>query len=105
MKTYILLILSDPHLGILLQHNNKEINGLIVREILKTVRKLNTDQLHEIEQRLVTLADGDDVLLAAIDEKTEERRKNELLEKLLPFFILAVTIVLCICMYFYSGFR
>ena len=105
LKTYILLILSDPHLGILLQHNNKEINGLIVREILKTVRKLNTDQLHEIEQRLVTLADGDEVLLAAIDEKTEERRKNELLEKLLPFFILAVTIVLCICMYFYGGLR
>lgn len=105
LKTYILMILSDPHLGILLQHGDVEINGRIVREILKAIRKLKTEQLDEIEQRLVMLADGDEKLLTAIDEKIDERRKNELLEKFLPYFILMVTIMLCICMYFYGGLK
>ena len=102
LKAYILLILSDEHLRILKLYNQVEINRAIVAEILKAAAKLEIRYLNEIEERLITLAGGDEEMLQAIDEKIEERKRTALMEKLLPYFIIIVTLGLCAMMYFYG---
>ncbi len=103
LRDYILLIITDAHLGVLLHENNAEINNIIIREILKAVKKLETTYLDEIERRLITLANNDNEMLQAINERIEERKKNELFEKFLPYFIIIITLGLCVVMYLYSS--
>ena len=58
-----------------------------------------------MKQRLIILAHNDAEMLRAIDEKIEDRKRYALFEKLLPYFVIAVTIALCVFMYFYSGMK
>ena len=103
LQAYILLILSDAHLGILQQHNDKETNKTIITEVLKAAKKLEVKYLDEIEQRLIILAGNDNEIRQVIDAKIEERKRSALLEKLLPYFVILITIALCIMMYFYGN--
>ena len=105
LKAYILLILSDAHLAILQQYDNAQANRKIITEILKAAKKLHINQLDEIEERLITLAGEDEEMLDEIDDKIEDRKRNAAFEKYLPYFVLFVTVVLCICMYYYGIIR
>jgi molecular chaperone DnaJ len=103
LQAYILIILTDAHLGVLQQHNDKQTNRSIITEILKAVKKLEVKYLDEIEQRLIILAGSDEEMLQAIDHKIEDRKRNAVFEKLLPYFIIVVTLALCLCMYFFGA--
>jgi molecular chaperone DnaJ len=103
LRAYILLILADDHLAILKQYDEVKINRLIVSEILKAAAKLDLRQLDEIENRLITLAGNDDEMLQDIDDTIEDRKRTALMEKLLPYFIIIVTLALCAMMYFYGN--
>ena len=103
LQAYILLILTDSHLGVLQQHADQIANNTIIAELLKATKKLEVKYLDEIEQRLITLANGDEDMLQAIDIKMEERIRQARKEKLLPYFILLVTLVLCMLMYLYGN--
>jgi t-SNARE complex subunit (syntaxin) len=103
LLAYILLILTDSHLGVLEQHADMTANATIVTELLKASKKLEVRYLDEIEQRLITLANGDPAMLQAIDAKMEERIRQARKEKLLPYFILLITLLLCVLMYLYGS--
>lgn len=105
LQAYILLILTDAHLGILQHHNDKEINNAIITEVLKATHKLKAAYLDEIEKRLIIIAAGDQEMLQAIDEHVDNRVRAARREQLLPFIVLAVTLALCVFMYLYAGWK
>lgn len=102
LKSYILLILADAHLSVLHHYNNRTANRKIITEILKAVRKLEIQYVDEIEERLIILAGNDEEMLDEIDDKIEDRKRNAIFEKYLPYFVIFITLVLCLCMYYYG---
>lgn len=103
LQAYILLILSDSHLGVLLQGGEREVNHKIINELLRASEKLEVKRLNEIEQRLVTLANGDNEMLQAIDSHMDVRIRQARRERLLPYFVLLITLALCLMMYWYGS--
>lgn len=104
LQSYILLILEDAHIAILQQYNDTSATHAVIHEILKASKKLNVQYLPPIEERLQILAGKNDKLLEAIDATMDERIKKARWEKILPYFIIIITLLLCICMYLYSDF-
>jgi hypothetical protein len=103
LQAYIMLIVEDAHLAILLEHKDLSANHAIIAEILKATKKLEVNYLDAIERRLIILADNNDEMLQAIDDKIEERKRKALIDKFLPYFVIVVTLALCIVMYYYAG--
>ena len=103
LQAYILLILTDAHLGVLQQGADQSANNTVIVELLKATKKLEVKYLDEIQQRLFKLANSDTDILQAINDRIEERIAQERREKLLPYFILIVTLALCVLMYFYGN--
>jgi molecular chaperone DnaJ len=101
LKAYILLILTDAHLGVL-QQGDKEINRTIITEIIKSTGKLDARYLDEIIHRLNILASGDAEMINTISDYAEKRNRKALAEKLYPYIILVVTLALCVFMYLYA---
>lgn len=102
LKAYILLILSDSHIGVLQQNNHLETNAAIIGEILKASHALPARYLEEIEQRLLILAGDDEAMKEAIDDHIEERMRKARKERVLPYFVILLTFALCIFMYIFS---
>ncbi len=105
LQAYILLILSDSHLGVLQQAEDSDSNGAIILELIKATEKLQVKYLGEIEQRLIIIAHGDSELLQAIDRHVEERVREARRDKLLPYIVGLVTLALCLFMYLYAGWK
>ena len=105
LQAYILLILTDAHLSILQNYNDKAINNSIITELLKATHKLKTTYLDEIEKRLKIIASGDQEMLQAIEEHVDDRVNSARREQLLPFIVLAITLALCVFMYLYAGWK
>ena len=103
LQAYILLILSDAHIGVLQQHADQKTNHAIIKGLLKASKKLEVKYLDEIEHRLIILANGDSAILESIDAIMEARIREARREKLLPYFILLITLALCILMYLYGA--
>jgi hypothetical protein len=104
LRAYMLLILSDAHLGVLLQANDHDINTTIVNELLKAATHLPVRYLPEIEEKLLTIAGEDPSMIAAINYTLESRIRKARKEQLLPYVVLLLTLGLCLFMYFYSRF-
>jgi molecular chaperone DnaJ len=104
LRAYMLLILSDSHLGVLKQANEHETNTTIVNELLKAAAHLPVRYLPEIEERLLTIAGDDPAMIAAINYALESRIRKARKEQLLPYVVLLLTLGLCLFMYFYSRF-
>jgi curved DNA-binding protein CbpA len=103
LQAYILLILEDAHLGVLLQHSEQEVNSRIIAELLKASEKLEVRYLSDIERKLVILADKDETMLLAIEEHMDVRIKRARWEKLLPYMVIIITMLLCMLMYWYGA--
>ena len=102
LQQYILLILSDAHLGVLLQHDDATTNAAIIQALLRASKQLEIQFLREIDQRLVTLAAKDTALQLAITTFMESRMHKARQERLQPYFIILITVLLCVLMYFYG---
>ncbi len=96
-KAYILLILTDSHLGVLQQHADKAANDTIITELLKAAKKLEVKYLDEIEQRLIILANDDQEMLRAIDVKMEERIRQARRETIVTLFLFCWLHLRCVC--------
>jgi molecular chaperone DnaJ len=102
LQSYILLILDDAHISLLQLENDTETNKSIVKEIIKATGKLELQYLREIEQKLELLAGNNEEIAASINLRIDERIRKVRWEKALPYFIIAITLALCACMYFYG---
>ncbi len=102
LRAYILLILTDSHIGVLQQHGDTDATSRIINELLTASEKLPVRYLSEIEQRLVLLAGSNADAKAAIDEHIEERIRQAKKERALPYFVFLLTLLLCVFMYIYA---
>ncbi len=105
LQAYILLILSDSHLGVMHTESDKETTSTVITEILKATHKLEVRYLGDIEQRLIALAANDDDMLRAIDDHVEARMRKARMEQRLPYFVLLITLGLCVLMYWFGKLK
>ncbi len=105
LQAYILLIISDAHLGVLHQYNDVETNNQIIAEIIKATRRLEIKYLDEITTRLIILANGNEEVAEAIDSHVTERMRFDRQQRLLPYVVILITIALCLLMYLYAGWK
>lgn len=105
LQAYILLILSDAHLGVLQQYNDAETNVAIIAEIIKATKRLEIKYLDEIANRLIILANDNDNVREAIDNHVSERTRFDRQQRSLPFVVILITIALCLLMYIYAGWK
>ena len=103
LRTYILMILADAHLGMLQTENDTETNRHIVRELLKASGKLEHHYLPDVLKSLHTVAGTDSHAVQLINSYSAERDRQELRERMFPYIVLGVTLALCAFMYFYAG--
>jgi len=102
LQAYILLILTDSHIGVLQEAADRSANDIIINELLNATEKLEVQYLDEIMQRLLIVAGDDDALKQAIENVSRERKQRAIRDKLFPYIIILVTLALCIFMYLYG---
>ena len=102
LQAYILLILSDAHIGVLKQYNDAAKDALIVAELLKATARLEYKYVSAICQRLHIIAAGRADMERVIDNTEKEKQEKEKRERLFPYIILLVTLALCMLMYIYG---
>lgn len=103
LQAYILLILTDSHIGVLHKHNDVAANSAIVEALIKATARLEVQYLPEINQRLTMLASGNNNMLEAIHQHSAIRTRQARSEAMYPYIILVVTLALCFFMYLYSS--
>jgi len=101
LRDYVLMILSDAHIGILLSANAKTINDRIVSEILKATRSLDEEYLDDIAAPLRSIASAE--WQQYLQQEISERKKRAQQQKYLPYIVIVLTAFLCLLMYFYGA--
>ncbi len=102
LQEYILLVLTDAHIGVLRQYDDIEKNHAILRELLKVCGFLDYSYFPEVHSRLVLLAAGDESALMEIDDYQRQRKNAAVKQQLFPYFVIIITILLCLLMYVYG---
>ena len=105
LRAYILLILSEPHLSVLREHQDSSANVAIVAQLLAASRKLPVSYLPDIMDRLLVVAKGDEPLANFITEELRDRSKKAWQEKIFPYVILIITLLLCVFMYLFGAMK
>lgn len=103
LQAYILLILSDAHIGVLLRDGDKAVRSAIVSELLKATTLLEIGYLNDVLRGLWLIAGTDADMRKDIADNAEARRKQYLKERMFPYVVIAVTLALCVLMYLYGG--
>lgn len=102
LRDYVLLILSDAHLGILQKESNMETNTAITTAILNATKKLELPYAQEIAQKLYQLSAGNEEINSLINTSLENHKKQAGWQKLFPWLIVTITVLLCIFMWLYG---
>jgi hypothetical protein len=102
LNDYVMLLLSDSHMAVLKQSNDSAIHQLIVQQLLLSTRHLKYQYMLPVSNRLAMLVPADSVMLAAIYQQQRRSYRHAIWEKYLPTFIITITILLCVIMYWYS---
>jgi curved DNA-binding protein CbpA len=105
LQTYMLMILTDAHLGILQREDDKQTNKSIIQELLKAASRLEIHYLDAILKGLDVVAGNDDETKQNIAAYATAREKQARKEKLFPYIVIVITIGLCLFMYFYGSIR
>ena len=102
LQQYIMLILSGAHLGVLRQHKDEDRNTAIITSLLKSMERLELKYLYEVSAALKEIVPAAPEALQAIDDNLSAREREERQRRLFPYIILAVTLALCVFMYYYG---
>lgn len=103
LQAYILLIISDAHIGVLQQAGEKEANEIIIQELLNATKKLQLNYLADIFHRLLLIAGGNEAITQTVAENLKGRKTKARQEKLFPYIIILITLALCVFMYLYGS--
>ncbi|MCF8451217.1 MAG: DnaJ domain-containing protein [Taibaiella sp.] len=103
LQTYLLMILADAHLEVLLEENDKKINEAIINELIRATEKLELRYLDEVLSGLNTIAGNDTAIRQTIDSYATERYLQDRRDRYFPYIVIAVTLALCVFMYFYAS--
>lgn len=103
LQTYLMMILADAHLGVLLEENDKKINEAIISELIRATEKLELQYLDEVLRGLNTIAGNDTAIRQTIDNYATERYLQDRRDRYFPYIVIAVTLALCVFMYFYAS--
>ena len=102
VNDYVMLLLSDSHMAVLLEEQEKETSRKIVQETLRAIAKLEYVYYPGIIERMVRVAGNDQMLLQEISATSLIRRKRNQSDRYTPVIVFIITIILCIIMYLYS---
>jgi curved DNA-binding protein CbpA len=102
LSDYIFLLLSDSHMAILQQADEREINKQIINELLKASANLKYQYMDAIAARMVQLAGTDNELHASIYAHVRGRRHESTWEKYLPLIIAVITLLLVVVMWWWG---
>jgi len=103
LQTYLMMILADAHLGILLHEDDKKINTAIINELISATEKLELQYMDEVLRGLTTIAGNDIAARQTIDDYATERYRQDRRDRYFPYIVIAVTLALCVFMYFYAS--
>jgi hypothetical protein len=102
LHQYLLFMLSDEKIAvILLKGNTDTIHGL-VEGIIKASSTLPAYFAKEVFQRLKTITINSPDEELRVNTALKRLSKQQQLEKLFPWLALAITLLICIAMYFFS---
>ena len=102
LHEYVLILLSDDHIGILQTENDDRAIRELVSDVLVSIRHLHYSLYPAINRRLSIIASNDPELLQAISQAERERRVKNSQQWIMPLLIIVITLMLCIFMYIYS---
>jgi molecular chaperone DnaJ len=103
LRDYIFLLLSDSHIAVLQEYDEKHINREIIAAILTSIKRLQVEYVTDVAARLETLADNDSMLIKTIHDAVSERKRQTKANKVLPVIAIIITILLCVLMYLYAS--
>ncbi|WP_276135031.1 J domain-containing protein [Polluticoccus soli] len=102
LSDYVFLLLSDSHMAILQQADDRDTNKEIVNELLKATSNLKYQYMDAIAARLVQLSGADNALHASIYAHVRNRRAEATWERYLPLIIAIITLVLVVVMWWWG---
>ena len=102
LAEYIMLILSDAHIGMLKVYEDHFKTEQVVTQLIQASRWLEPRYLQPIIAQLNAAADTDD-LRNQIAYYERERNNEAIREKIFPYMVLVITLILCVFMYFYGS--
>lgn len=105
LYAYTMLILSDKHMAILQQDSDAVTKNNIVHLLVAACRNIRHPYMELLAGRLRLLTPDDDLLLQKIELQVKDSRLAASRVKHMPYIILAVTLLLCLLMYFWVAKR
>jgi hypothetical protein len=102
LHDYVLQLLSDDHIAVLQQAQEKSVHQELVTEILTAVKRLRFDLFPAVANRLQIVAGNDPALQGLIAREYREQRLQHSWRRYYPLLVLVVTIIICVVMYVYS---
>jgi molecular chaperone DnaJ len=102
LEAYILLILNDEHLDILEKADDDAATAGLIAQILLATNHLHEERIGEINRRLLRLSKNFPELAKEIEQSHAKHSAAMLRKKWTPIAAVAVTILLCLFMYWYG---
>ncbi len=101
LNEYVMMLLNDANMAVLKNEANEDNNNNIAREILKATKKLEYRHFVDIIARLLVLAGHDNAIHELIAAEGKRKKKEMLWLRLKPYFIVLLSILLCLFMILY----
>jgi molecular chaperone DnaJ len=95
-------LLSDGHMH-LLEQELPATQQAILKELLAATRYLKPEYMQLLTDKYKVLAQGNEHLLQTIQQQQQESAQRAWWDAHLPYIVAAVTVILCIFMYWYGN--
>lgn len=102
LQQYILMILTDAHMGVLMKNADQQINRQIIDELLAAADFLEYNYLAEVVDKLNILCGNDVAYLQKTGIYLQKRKRNKINKLYQPFFVLIITLLLLVMMYLFA---
>ncbi len=102
LNSYLLFLLNDHHLAIISAQQSDNYPDRFIRKILKAVDALPLYYAIPLLQRMKPAFLHQEHLTEIILQKEKKLKAERLRSRLMPWLILLLTLLLCVCMYFFN---